>query len=98
MRGFRGFLKALAEVLLVFGYCALALVACAHKPIIEARVVELPVTKFVPIDAALLVPCAIAEGPLSRVIDVARERKAALETCNGQLEAIRALQPKDADP
>lgn len=80
------------------GLLTLALVACASDPVIKTEVVELPVTKFVPIDAALLVPCAIAEGPLSRVIDVARERKAALETCNGQLDAIRALQPKGADP
>ena len=45
------------------------------------------------VDAALLVPCVIAEGPLSAVIDVARDRRAALVQCNSQLEAIRALQP-----
>lgn len=71
---------------------------CATDPVIRTEIVELPVTKFVPIKADLLVPCAIAEGPLSQVIDVARERKAALVACNGQLDAIRALQPQDADP
>lgn len=80
------------------GLLTLLLAGCASTPVIQAEVVELPVTKFVPIDSSLLVPCAIAEGPLSQVIDLARERKAALETCNGQLEAIRALQPKGADP
>jgi hypothetical protein len=54
--------------------------------------VELPVTKFLPIDAALLVPCAIATGPLSQVVEVARARRESLETCNGQLDAIRKLQ------
>lgn len=81
----------------LLGFLTLLLAACATKPAIKAEVVELPVSKFVPIDAALLVPCAIADGPLSQIIDLARERKAALETCNEQLRQIRALQPK-ADP
>lgn len=68
---------------------------CAREPLVKTEVVELPVTKFVPIDAKLLVPCAIAEGPLSAILDVARERKAALETCNDQLRQIRDLQPED---
>lgn len=55
---------------------------------------------FVPIDKALTTRCPIAEGPVSQVIDVARARKAALETCNGQLEAIEQVQgtPKDGQP
>lgn len=69
--------------------------ACGREPLVKTEVVELPVTKFVPIDAKLLVPCAIAEGPLSAILDVARERKAALETCNDQLRQIRDLQPED---
>lgn len=73
----------------------LLLAACVREPLVKTEVVELPVTKFVPIDAKLLVPCAIAEGPLSAILDVARERKAALETCNDQLRQIRDLQPED---
>ena len=72
------------------------LAGCGGKGVKPTPDVELlPVTKFVPIDMALLVPCIIAEGPLSRVIEVARERKAALETCNEQLRQISELQPKD---
>ena len=72
----------------------LALASC--KPAdVKTEVVTLPVSKFVPIDAKLLVPCAIATGPLSEVVDVARKRRASLEACNAQLDAIRDLQPKD---
>jgi hypothetical protein len=72
---------------------ALGLLILAGCGPTKPTVVEVPVTKFVPLDAALLVPCAIATGPLADVIEVARERRAALETCNAQLDAIRALQP-----
>ncbi len=73
---------------------ALGLLILAGCGPVKPDVVEVPVTKFVPIDSALLVPCAIATGPLSEVIQVARDRKAALEVCNAQLEAIRELQPQ----
>lgn len=63
----------------------------------RAETVVLPVTKFVPIDAALLVPCAIATGTLAEILDVARARRASLEACNAQLDAIRALQPDAED-
>lgn len=80
---------------LVLGLLILAAAGCASSGPPKAETVVLPVTKFVPIDAALLVPCPIATGPLSAVLDVARERKTALERCNAQLDAIRALQPDD---
>lgn len=47
---------------------------------------------FVPVDPKLTAPCAIAEGTLAQVIDVARARKASLEECNGKLKAISGLQ------
>jgi hypothetical protein len=97
MRIVLGLLKAWLQGVLVMAVLAVAAVACAHKPLVKTEVVELPVTKFVPIDAKLLVPCVIATGPLSEVIDVARRRKESLETCNGQLDAIRKLQ-EDIQP
>lgn len=74
-----------------------ALAACQTAGPPRAETVVLPVTKFVPIDASLLVPCAIATGSLAEILDVARARRASLETCNAQLEAIRALQPEAED-
>lgn len=73
---------------------ALGLLILAGCGPTKPQIVEVPVTQFVPIDSALLVPCAIATGTLAEVIEVARDRKAALETCNAQLDAIRELQPQ----
>lgn len=48
---------------------------------------------FVPIDANLTAhPDAVPEGPVSKAIDVARERKALLLACWGQLDEIRAIE------
>lgn len=79
----------------VLGLLILAAAGCTTPGPPKAETVVLPVTKFVPIDAKLLVPCAIAAGPLSAILDVARERKASLERCNAQLDAIRSLQPAE---
>lgn len=84
-----------AQILLI----ALALTGCASnkpkEPVQQlARVVEVPVKVYVPIEAKLTEPCEIASGKLSDVIEVARKRKAALEQCNGKLDAIRKVQGK----
>jgi len=47
---------------------------------------------FVPIDDALTGDCAIAEGPVSKVIDVAAARKESLQDCTGRMRQIRAIQ------
>lgn len=73
---------------------ALGLLILAGCSPVKPDVVEVPVTKFVPLDSALLVPCAIATGTLAQVIEVARDRRASLEACNAQLDAIRELQPQ----
>ena len=73
---------------------ALGLLILAGCSPTKPDVIEVPVTKFVPLDAALLVPCAIATGTLAQVIEVARDRRASLEACNAQLDAIRELQPQ----
>ena len=76
---------------------ALALTACAgnkpKQPIEQpAKIIEVPVKVYVPIDPKLTEPCPIATGKLSDVIEVARKRKAALEQCNAQLKAISKQQ------
>ncbi len=53
---------------------------------------------FVPIKPELTVDCAIADGPVSAVIEVARQRKESLQACNGRLRQIRAIQGTPATP
>lgn len=79
----------------------LALTACASTdkrelpPAVE--VVELPVSRYVEVSAAvrkLLAPCPIATGPLRDVVEVARLRREQLEACNGDKAAILELLDK----
>jgi hypothetical protein len=72
--------------------------ACATKaPPRPGSELDTVVEKFKPLDPLLLVDCTIATGPLSAVIDVARQRKEALEECNRRWAKVRALQPIDED-
>lgn len=73
----------------------LLLVGCASTPeetTPEIKVEPLLVRQFVPLDPKLVVPCAIAEGKLSEILDIAKARKVSLEECNNRLEQIRNLQ------
>ena len=75
----------------------LALAGCASAPqrVALPAVVQVPGTRYVPIPAALTVPCPIAEPKaltVGEAVGIARERKRALQVCNAQLDQIRALQ------
>lgn len=83
--------------LLIVALLSLALVACrndvrAPGPNTVERIVEVPVKVYVPIDKKYTKRCPIAEGPLREIPSVSRERKKALEVCNGQLETIEKVQ------
>lgn len=67
----------------------LMLAGCATTP--ERVVVEVPITRWVPIPSELTAPCAIADGALRDVIEVARQRKESLKRCNQQLHAIENI-------
>lgn len=74
----------------------IALAGCAQ---VQPKPVLVPVTKYVPVPAALTQPCPIAEPEdhtVAEAVKVARERKTALAVCNAQLEQIREL-GKQAD-
>ncbi|GAA0721403.1 Rz1-like lysis system protein LysC [Dokdonella soli] len=76
------------------GLLILALAACAPAPVKPPQVVQVTVTKYVPVPADLTAPCPIAKPAANTVqeaVRVARERRASIEKCNGQLEAIQAL-------
>lgn len=74
---------------------ALALAACqSAEPLVKVETVTLPQSKYVGIPEKLTDPCPIAEGPLSKAPEVARQRKASLQTCNGKLQRIRELSDK----
>jgi hypothetical protein len=67
----------------------LILAGCTATP--ERVVVEVPVTRWVPIPSELTAPCVIADGDLRDVIEVARQRKESLKRCNQQLRAIENI-------
>lgn len=73
---------------------ALALTGCATAPCVPAppKTVQVPVPVRVAIPGALLAPCPVempADATVGEVVRVARERRAALEQCNRQIEAIK---------
>lgn len=79
----------------------LALAACSTTLPREAppavEVVEIPVSRYVEVSAAmrkLLAPCPIAAGPLRDVVEVARLRREQLEACNGDKAAVLELLDK----
>jgi len=74
---------------------ALVLAGCAGKgELVRTEVVELPRSVYVAIPGELTQPCPIAEGPLAKAVEVARQRRESLEACNGKLRAIRELGTK----
>ena len=74
---------------------ALVLAGCATKgDLVHTEVVELPRSVYVAIPDELTQPCPIAEGPLAKAVEVARQRHESLEACNGKLRAIRELGAK----
>ncbi len=79
-----------------------ALAGCAGTPPrpVAPDVVQVPVTRYVPIPETLTAPCPIA-GPkdmtVGEAVRIARERRRALEACNAQLRQIRAVQGSPAD-
>lgn len=82
------------------GIAALALLlgACAQMPAVQQlpKVVYVQVDHYVPLDPALLADCPIAEPADDTVgarVEVAKQRKSALEACNADKAAIRAAQP-----
>ena len=81
-----------------FWVLTFALAGCAVQPPKPPQVVKVPVTVIVPVPAELTKPVPIA-APTSltvgEAVRVARERKAALEQCNSQLDAIRTLPTGD---
>lgn len=81
---------------------ALAVIAgCAQappRPDPPPRLIQVPITKYVPIDKTLTehVPIAMpADTSVIEAIRVARERRGAIEQCNRQLDAIDATQPRE---
>ena len=77
-----------ASVALLTG-CATA----PAKPVIP-QVVQVLVTKFVPVPSALTEPCPIAEMTTGTGFDalaVGHARKLSLEDCNDRLQKIRGL-------
>lgn len=78
---------------------ALLLPACASKPpeprpFVAPTVIEVPVTRYVPVPAALTAPCQappLAGRTVADVVAASNARKLALDRCNAQLRAIRQL-------
>lgn len=75
---------------------ALTLAGCATAPAKPAipQVVQVVVTKYVPVPAALTQPCPIAElttGTGFDALAVGHARKLSLEDCNDRLGKIRQL-------
>ena len=78
----------------------LALAGCKStpeaRPFVAPTIVEVPVTKYVPVPDALTQPCpvpAIKGRTVGDVVEASNARKVALDRCNAQLKAIRELQP-----
>lgn len=85
-----------AALILVAGLagCASAPEPC---PFVAPEVIEVPVTRYVPVPVELTEPCpvpAIKGRTVGDVVDAANARKLALDRCNAQLDAIRKAQPK----
>lgn len=70
------------------------LAGCATKRVIVPRTVPLPVRQYVAIPDPLTEPCPVAKGTLADVVDVAKARAKAIETCNAKLREIRAISDK----
>ena len=67
---------------------------CPDRPFVAPTVVEVPVTRYVPVPDALTEPCpvpAVKGRTVGQVVDAANARKLALDRCNAQLRSIRGL-------
>lgn len=65
---------------------------CAQQPIKAPEIVRVTVPVPVPVSPELTKPCPIAKpanNTVAEAVRVARARRAALESCNAQLDAIR---------
>jgi len=95
MRRVLGFLIGIALIVAIA-----ALTGCATtgtKP--APTIVQVPVTRYVPIPGELTAPCDIAEPQaltVGEAVRVARERKAALQRCNADKAQIQAIQGTEA--
>lgn len=76
----------------------LALAGCKSalevRPFVAPTIVEVPVTKYVPVPDTLTQPCpipALKGRTVGDVVEASNARKVALERCNTQLNAIRGL-------
>lgn len=74
---------------------AVMLTGCAQQPIKAPEVVRVAVPVPVRVAPELTQPCPIAKpasNTVAEAVRVARARRAALEACNAQLDAIRKTQ------
>jgi len=87
--------KAVRYTIIAFGFVLIfaLLAGCKSAPVIEVTPAE-PIReiRYVTIPDYLTEPCPIVTGNLVEVIEVARARKAALESCNADKAAIRGIQ------
>lgn len=80
--------------ILILLACLLAMGAsCTKRDVVvdtrEPAIVEK--VRYVPVPAKLTAPTPIAEGSLDQVIDVARERKQQIQSCNADKAAIAGI-------
>lgn len=74
----------------------LLLTACATRPIQPPKVVEVVVTKIVPVPDELTEPCkqhAPQAKTVAEAIRIANARKLALDECSARMAQIRKLVP-----
>lgn len=86
-------LIALALIVLLAG--------CAGRSVTVREPVEVVRYVYVRIDPALTEPLPIANGRTNKgkeLLRVSRERRAALEVCNGRLGNIRAIEGTEVKP
>lgn len=74
----------------------LALAACGTTPIKPPKVVEVVVTKIVPVPVELTEPCkqhAPQAKTVAEAVRIANARKLALDECSARMAQIRNLTP-----
>lgn len=74
----------------------LLLTACGTRPIKPPKVVEVIVTKIVPVPAELTEPCkqhAPQAKTVAEAVRIANARKLALDECSARMAQIRNLTP-----
>lgn len=81
---------------LVVAVLLLAGCATAPKPEPMPTIVKVPVTQYVPVPDKLTQPCPVTRAKsrtVEAVVNAYNANVTALEACNGQIKAIRGLQP-----